>query len=60
MMVILYFDIVTTISVRTVAHYKVKSYKIFFSEPLFEEEMVIGSTHGKMTIAKKRVEYNRM
>ncbi|QSH42421.1 hypothetical protein P0136_02855 [Lentisphaerota bacterium ZTH] len=54
-----YFNSVTTIPVGTVAHYKAKSYKIFSSEPLFEEEMVIDSTHGKMTITKKRVKYDR-
>ncbi len=52
-----YFNSVTTIPVGTIAHYKAKSYGIFSNQKLFEEEMTIDSTHGKMTITKKKVEF---
>ncbi|MCP4101196.1 MAG: hypothetical protein GY750_07200, partial [Lentisphaerae bacterium] len=54
-----YYSSITTIPPGTKAKYKAKSYELFSGKPIFEEEMEIDTTNGKVEVTEKKVEYNR-
>ncbi|MCP3968218.1 MAG: hypothetical protein GY718_18050 [Lentisphaerae bacterium] len=54
-----YYSSITTIPPGTKAKYRAKSYELFSGKSLFEEEMEIDTTNGKVEVTEKKVEYNR-